>query len=85
MRKRKPGVSHQKVEQLELLGRQVNGPSGSLHQPARRVKFYFTDTDDGGKIHLGRMHAAHGSAQPRRQFPTWKGLVMKSSAPASSA
>src|SRR5664280_1769493 len=68
VRKRKSGVRHQKMEQFEFLGCDVNCRSRSLHHAPHEIKFYLANCDRGGIVSLGSVCAADGSAKPRRQF-----------------
>src|ERR1035438_2544567 len=66
--KRKSGVRHQKMKQLEFLGCQMNWCPRPFHLAPGRVQLDVTDPDGGGLVRLGRVGAAHDSAQPRRQL-----------------
>ena len=67
-------MRHKEVKQLEFLRRQVYCLAIYLHQPPRRIKFNFSNSDGGGIVRLRRGCAAHGGAKPGRQLPNVKGL-----------
>ena len=55
VRERHAGVRHQKIEQLELLGRQMDWLSRSLYQPQSRIEFYLSNSDRGGFVGPDRL------------------------------
>ena len=67
------GVHHEVVEQLELLGREMNGPAGFFNKVADRIEHDVADHDGGFDVVEGFAAADRGT-QARGEFAQLEGF-----------